>query len=140
MHVAAAAPAPQERSADSSETEDEDLDRVSVLSRKSERSRELVVNLVDVLVEGAVVHDPVHGVVPGVLHHEEQRELRDNLSQAGEGHLPRLHSDRSGEGVEQVDLQRRRGRVVRQQLSRVGGVSEGGRAKGSPEAARLRSE
>lgn len=104
VHVSATSPAPQQRASDGSESEDENLDGVSVLSRESEGSRELVVNLVDVLVQSAVVHQPVDRVVPRILHHEEQRKLGDDLGQAGERHLPRLHPDRSRERVKQVNL------------------------------------
>lgn len=47
-----------------------------VLGRKAKGSREFVVDLVDVLVEKAVMHDTVSDVVPRVLHHEEEGDLR----------------------------------------------------------------
>jgi hypothetical protein len=50
---------------------------VSVLSRKTERSRVLVVDLVNVLVKALVVHEAVDEVVPHVLEEEEEADLHE---------------------------------------------------------------
>lgn len=67
MHVASAEPAVEQRASNGSGTEGNDLNRVSVLGSESKGSRVLVVDLVDVLVDTAVVHQSVREVVPGVL-------------------------------------------------------------------------
>jgi hypothetical protein len=105
--------------------QNENLDRVSILSSKTERRRVLVVDLVNVLVETLVVHQAVNEVVPCVLEEEEESDLRkDSMSkrkteerevkktnlrnhfteERREGELPGLHADRGSERLEKVDL------------------------------------
>ena len=76
---------PDDRATDSTETENHDFDGRGILSSKTERSRILVVNLVNVLVEErAGVHQTVGPVVPGILHNEEDRDLVGHLVQRRE--------------------------------------------------------
>lgn len=75
MHVTSTEPTPQERRSNRSESEDEDLDRVGVLGRESERSRKLVVEFVNVLVDRSVVQQSVRKVVPRVLENEKECDL-----------------------------------------------------------------
>jgi hypothetical protein len=76
---------PDDRATDSTETKNHDLDGRGILSSKTERSRVLVVNLVDVLIEeGACVHQTVGPVVPSILHNEEDRYLVGHLVQRRE--------------------------------------------------------
>ena len=123
VHVSSAAPAPEQRSPDSAGSEDENLNRMlqvangqstkpgcrkegtdCVLGREAKRCRKLVVELVDVLVQRLVVEEPVCAVVPCVFHDKEESDLGGHGGEAGEGHLPRLHADGCGHGVEKVDL------------------------------------
>src|SRR5690349_7684573 len=77
--------APQNWAANSSESQHHDLDWRSVLSGQAERSRILVVDLVDVLVQKrACVHGAMHPVMPGVLQNEEDGNLVCHLPGAGE--------------------------------------------------------
>ena len=77
--------APQNRYADSSEPKHHDLDGRGVFSSQPERSRVLMVNLVDVFIEErACMHGAMHPVVPGVFHDEENGNLKGHLVDAGE--------------------------------------------------------
>ena len=67
--------APQDRRPHRPESEDHDLDRRRVLRRQPERRGVLVVDLVDVLVQGTPVQRAVRPVVPGVLEDEEDGDL-----------------------------------------------------------------
>lgn len=65
----------KKRTANSANPEDEHLCRVSVLSRKTKGRRILVVDLVDVFVEGAVVKKAVSKVVVRILDEEKYDDL-----------------------------------------------------------------
>ena len=80
VKVAAAQNRPQQRSADGAHAEDEDLERVRVLGRETERRRELVMQLVDALVERALVQRTVRPVVCAVSLGEEMRGARKKSS------------------------------------------------------------
>ena len=71
-----------------------------VLSRKPERRRILVVDLVDVLVERTPVQRLVHEEVEEILEHKEERDLGELLLPRREGHLPGRHAEVLRERVE----------------------------------------
>lgn len=66
---------PQQRSAHSAKTQDHNLNGRSVFGCQPERSRVLVVYLVDVLVERTPMKHTMRPVVPGVLQHKEHSDL-----------------------------------------------------------------
>lgn len=101
---------PQNGRADRSETKNHDLNGRSVLSGKSEGSRVLVVDLVDVLVEKAVVHGAVHPVMPGILENEENSDLKGHLVDAREGNCC-AETKELAHGVEEPDLRKLDGEV-----------------------------
>lgn len=77
--------APQDWDTDATETEDHDLNGRGVLGSQTERSRVLVVDFVDVLVEeGASMHQAMRPVVPCILEHEEDGYLVGYGDGAGE--------------------------------------------------------
>ena len=76
---------PDDGAADGSETQNHNLDRRCVFSGQTERSRVLVVDLVNGLVKRAPVQGTVGKVVPGILHHKEDRDLVGHGPQRREG-------------------------------------------------------
>ena len=88
---------------DSSETEDHDFDWRRVFSGKSERSRVLVVDLVDVPVERTPMHRAMGPVMPGVLQHEEDRDLESHCLPAWKGNTS-VHTAIFRHWVEKPDL------------------------------------
>ena len=90
----------KQRAANRSRSEDHDLCGVRVLRSKTERRAVLVVDLVDVLVEGAVVQDLVRDVVESVFEDEEEDDLAEDGSPIREGHLVGRHPERFGKRVE----------------------------------------
>jgi hypothetical protein len=101
---------PKDRPTNRAKTENQDFDRGCVLSSKTERSRVLVVYLMDVPVKRSPVHGSVHPVVPCILKYEKDGDLEGHLVDAGE-------RDRGGEadelahGVEKPDLREFDGEV-----------------------------
>lgn len=85
-------------------TEDEDLERVSVFCCQTEGSRELVMLLVDVLVEGTPVQGTVCPVVEHVLEDEEAGDLDGDLGPVGEGDRVGCETKVLAERVEGPDL------------------------------------
>lgn len=59
--------------------------------------------LVNVLVERAVVQRAVEPVVPSILHHEEGSDLVSHLEHGREGHAI-VHAEKDGDRVEEPDL------------------------------------
>lgn len=82
-----------------------------VLGGKTKRSRVGVVQLVDVLVERAVVQSAVEPVVPGVFHDEEDGDLVGHLEPGREGDTV-VHAKVHGNGVEEPDLRELDGDVA----------------------------
>lgn len=76
---------PDDGTADGSEAQNHNLNRRCVFSGQTERSRVLVVDLVNGLVERAPVQGTVGKVVPGILHHKEDRDLVGHGPQRREG-------------------------------------------------------
>lgn len=66
---------PQDWRANGSQAQNHDFDRRSVFSCETEWCRVLVVDFVDVLVEGSPMHCAVHPIVPSILQNEEDRDL-----------------------------------------------------------------
>jgi hypothetical protein len=98
--------APDDGAADSAQTEDHDLDWRRVLSCQAERSRVLVVDLVDLLVQkGALVHHAMHPVVPCVLIDEKDCDLVGHLVDAGERDRG-FETEVLTHGVEEPDLRK----------------------------------
>lgn len=103
--------APNDGAADGSETQDHDFDRGGVLSSEAERSRILVVNLVDVLVqERACVHQAMGPVVPGVFQDEENGNLIGHRPDAGERYGC-LEAEVLAHGVKEPNLRKLDGEV-----------------------------
>lgn len=96
--------AQQERSTNRAETEDQHLERVRVLGSKAEWRAELVVDLVDVLVENAVVQTAVGPVVERVLKDEEESDLPCHLEVARKWHLVGRETEVFANRVEAPDL------------------------------------
>jgi hypothetical protein len=95
---------PEDGAADSSESKNHDLDRRSVLGSKTEGSRVLVVDLVDILVqEWDGVHGAVHPVVPCVFQDEEDGNLVGHGKEAREWYGS-LEAEVLAHGVEEPDL------------------------------------
>ena len=86
-------------------SENEDLSRVGVFGSKTEGSGVLVVDLVNVLVEGAPVERAVGEEVEHVLEDEEERDLGSLVLPRREGDLPGGHAEELSHGVEEPDLQ-----------------------------------
>lgn len=102
---------PENRATNSSNSEQHDLYRGSVLSSQTEGSRIRVVQLVDVLVQWAVVQSAMEPVVPSILHNEEDGDLVGHLEQRREGHAI-VHTKVSGDRVEEPDLRKFNGDVA----------------------------
>ncbi len=95
---------------DGSNSEHENFDRVSVFSGETEWGGELVVDLMDVLVEGTVVEETVEPVVPSILHDEEDGKLHGHGLPGWERDIGG-HSSGLGEWVEEPDLRELDGKV-----------------------------
>lgn len=94
----------EQRAGDRPRPENGDLSRVGVLCSEAKGGRVLVVDLVDVFVEGSVVQRLVRKVVEYVFKNEEEGHLGYHISQRREGHLMRPHSKDLCHGVEQPNL------------------------------------
>lgn len=94
---------PQDGTANGTNSQQHNLDRRSILGSKTEGRRVGVVQLVDVLVERAIVQRAVEPVVPSILHHEESSDLVSHLEQGREGHTV-VHAEKDGDRVEKPDL------------------------------------
>lgn len=70
-----------------------------------------MVELVDVLVEGAVVETTVRPVVEHVLKDEEEGDLRGHEPWRAEGHLVGRHAKVAADGVEEPDERGLAGKV-----------------------------
>ncbi len=88
---------------DSCETENHDFNWRRVFGGKSEGSRVLVVDLVDILVERTPVHRAMGPVMPCILQHEENRDLECHCLPGWEGNTS-IHAAVSRHWVEQPDL------------------------------------
>lgn len=110
--------APQRGGPDGAHAEDHDLDGGGVLGGEAEGRRVVVVQLVDVLVEGPVVEGAVGPVVPGVLHDEEDADLEDDLAERGEVGAV-VHAAEGGDGVEEPDLRELDGEVAEEDDGRA---------------------
>lgn len=104
---------PEDRRADSSESEEHDFEGRGVLSSQTERCRVCMVQLVDVLVQRAVVQGAVEPIVPGVLHNEEDGNVHGHLPERGEGHAV-VHAEVSRNGVEKPNLGQLDGEVAQE--------------------------
>lgn len=93
----------QDGRANGTEAEDHDFDGRCVFGSKTEGGGVLVVDLVDVLVEGAPVHGAVHPVVPCVFEDEEDCNLVSHLVHGWEGHRC-AETEVLAERVEEPDL------------------------------------
>lgn len=94
---------PQDGTADSTNSQQHNLDRRSILGSKTEGRRVSVMQLVDVLVERAVVQRAVEPVVPSIFHDEESSDLVSHLEQGREGHAV-VHAEKDGDRVEEPNL------------------------------------
>lgn len=106
--------AQEERSTDGTHTQDQHLERVRVLCRKSERRDIFVVQLVDVLVERAIVHGAVGPVVERVFKHKKKCNLPSHLGPAREWHFVSRHAKVFADRVEAPDLGQFHGKVTKQ--------------------------
>lgn len=88
---------------DSARTEQHSLDRRSVLSGQTKRSRVSVVHLVNGLVQGTVVKAAVEPVVPGILHDEHDGDLGGHLHDRREGNTV-VHAKVGRNRVEEPNL------------------------------------
>jgi hypothetical protein len=77
--------APQDGRADGAEAEDHDFDWGGVFGCEPEGRGVLVVDFVDVFVQGPPVHGAVDPVVPGVFEDEEDCDLVGHCEEGGEG-------------------------------------------------------
>lgn len=100
--------------ANSAKTKDKDLNGRRILGGKAERSRVVVVNFVDILVqEGKDVHGAVGPVVPGILEDEENGNLVGHLQRRRERNAS-FETKELGHGVEEPDLGKLDGKVAQQ--------------------------
>lgn len=94
---------PDDGDEDGARAKDHGLDGGGVLCGEAKRRRILVMDLVDVPVEGADVQRAVEPVVPGILEDEEQGDLESHGGPGREGDAG-LHSAGDGHGMEEPDL------------------------------------
>ena len=94
---------PENRGSYGTDTEKHDLNRGGVLGGETKGRAVGVVNLVDSLVERAVVKRAVEPVVPGILHDEEDADVEGHLPERREGHAI-VEAEVGGDGVEEPDL------------------------------------
>lgn len=76
--------APQDRASDSAKTEDHDFDGRGVFGGHTERSRVLMVDLVDVLIERTPVQGAVRPVMPCILENKKDGDLVSHCEERGE--------------------------------------------------------
>lgn len=94
---------PENRTTNSSNGKQHNLDGGGVFRSEAERRRVRVVQLVDVLVEWAVVQGAVEPVVPGVLHDEENSDLVGHLEPRRERYSV-VHTEEGSNRVEEPNL------------------------------------
>lgn len=102
---------PDDGAADDAEAQEHDLDWGGVLSSQAEGGAVRVVQLVDRLVQRAVVQSAVEPVVPGILHDEEGEDLVGHLPPRREREAV-LQAEEGGDGVEEPDLRQLDGAVA----------------------------
>lgn len=88
---------------DCSSAKNHGFDRRCVLGSETKRSRVLVVDLMDVLVEEAEVKETVHPVMPCILQDEENGDLDTNRLPGRERNTG-IHAARDSHWVEEPDL------------------------------------
>lgn len=94
---------PKDGGSDCAETQNHNFNGRSVFGSEAKRSRILVMDLVDVLVEEAEVHRAMSPIVPSILEHEEDRNLESHLVDARERHRG-AEAKKLAHGVEEPDL------------------------------------
>ena len=94
---------PSDRCYDCTDAENEDFDRRCIFCGKTEGSRVVVMDFVDVLVERTPVKCAVSPVVPGIFNKEEDYDLICYLRERGEGYA-NFHAEICCHGVEEPDL------------------------------------
>jgi len=104
----------EEGASEGAGSKNEDLGGVSVFSSKTEGSGVLVVDLVDMLVEGTVMESLVSKVVEEVFEDEEKGNLRSDSAQGREGNLVGRHAESLSQGVEQPNSREFNGEVGEQ--------------------------
>ena len=105
--------APENRHADATKTKHHNLNRRGVFGGQTKGRRVLVVDLVDFLIEEAVVHSAVHPVMPGILENEEDSDLEGHLVDAGERDRV-AEAEELAHRVEEPDLRELNGEVGEQ--------------------------
>lgn len=78
---------PQDRRAHRSDSQDQGFYGRAVLSRETERGRVLMMDLMDVLVEGAPMQCSMGPIMPGIFHDEEDRNLIRHGEERREGNI-----------------------------------------------------
>lgn len=94
----------QERSANGASSQNQNLGGMSVLGGQTKGSAVLVVDLVNVLVERAIVQGLVCKVMECIFKHEEKGDLGGDGLPAGERNLPGLHATCLCKRMEKPDL------------------------------------
>jgi len=107
-----------EGSEDRASTKDEDLCRVCVLGGETEGCGVLVMDLVDVAVEGAVVERLVGNEVEEVLKEEEQEDLGSHGLEGGERNAVGGHAEGLSRRVEQPNLRGDEMKMQRETMKR----------------------
>jgi len=102
---------PDDRRANNAESEKHDLDRGGILGGQAEGGAVGVVQLVDGLVERAVVQRPMEPVVPGILNNEEDDNLHSNLP-GGRERSAVAHAEVGCDRMEKPDLRELDGAVA----------------------------
>lgn len=95
--------APEDWTADSAKTQDQSFDGTSVFSGQAKRSRMLVVDLVNHLVQRGVMQGAMGPVVAGIFHDEEDSELVGHGEDWGERNSG-CEAAELGEWVEEPNL------------------------------------
>lgn len=111
--------AEKEGSTDGAHTQDQHLQRVCVLCRETERRDILVVQFMNVLVEGTEVHGTVGPVVECVFEHEKEGNLPDHLGPARERHFVCRHTKVFADRVETPNLGQFHGKVAEEHKARA---------------------
>ncbi len=102
---------PNDGNTNNAKAQDHSLDRRGVLGSKTEGSAVSVVELVDVLVQRAVVQATMHPVMPGILNDEEDADLKSYGPNAGERNTV-VEAEVGGDRMEQPDLREFDGAVA----------------------------
>lgn len=102
---------PEDGGSYSTNTEEHNLNGRGVLGSETKGRAVRVVNLVDGLVERAVVKRTVVPIVPGILHDEEDADVKGHLPKRREGHAI-VETEVGGDGVEEPDLREFDGAVA----------------------------